>query len=387
VVLDGKGTIADRASLAAAGTQLFAAWVLTPELGGTESIAFQMLQTAVPSMARPLPFAFTGPFSGDTMPSTDFARDRFALAFGSSESASAGGWAAMPVLDGATPPSPQRTSFRPSREVDVASTSAPDGRVYGWFVHRHPLGDFKSGMGTSAVPIDGGGAPRSEEVLLADEHPLPGLEPLHHAWAAVSRWRDGFALVSSVGGSSSSDPGIDLWLVPDPTSPSLPKPIFLGVGQSLGGDVVGLPNGNVIVAYVPEFGSARAPYALVKITPSGEQLAIASADLGVATSPSPPRLAPFDDGFALVFSAVRDADPDFVPGILTIALRNANGEAIVDPVIEGAENLRTGAPLAVAFSTADRALHVAWTRDDPTGGVQILRQRFVCRGARSEPGG
>jgi hypothetical protein len=100
VMLDGKGTIADRPALAAAGTQLFASWALTPELGGTETIDFKVMQTAVPSMARPLPFDFTGAYDGDTMPAADFARDRFALAWGSTESTSAGGWSAMAVLDG-----------------------------------------------------------------------------------------------------------------------------------------------------------------------------------------------------------------------------------------------------------------------------------------------
>ena len=388
VVLDGSGTIADRPALAAAGTQLLASWALTPELGGTETIDFKVVQTAVPSMARPLPFDFVGPFSGDTRPAADFARDRFALAFGSSESASAGGWVAMPVLDG-PPSTPQRASFRPSREVDVATTSHA-GQTFGWLVHRHPLGDFKSGVGTSAIAIDGDGKPRSEEVLLADEAPHGGgVEPLHHAWAAVSRWRDGFAVVSSIGASGDllDDTGIDLWLVSDPTSSSLPVPIRLRVGQSLGGDVVAVTGGDVIVAYMPEASGPRAPYALVRVTPDGSIFAIPSADLGVALSPSPPRLAPFEDGFVLVFSAVREADPDFVPGFVSIAVRSATGEAIVDPVLEPAENLSDSSPIALAFSPADRSMHVAWTRrGSPGSGVQILRQRLVCRGRTSEPG-
>jgi hypothetical protein len=170
-------------------------------------------------------------------------------------------------------------------------------------------------------------------------------------------------------------------LIPDATSPLLPKPIRLRVGQSLGGDVVGLPSGDVVVAYMPETGTPRTPYALVRVSTDGTSFAIPSADLGVAISPSPPRLAPFDDGFVLVFSAVRETDPDFTPGFVTIALRNAKGDAIVDPIIEDATNLRGPDPIAVAFSPADRALHVAWTRAGaPSGGVQILRQRFVCRG-------
>ncbi|GAC1363996.1 MAG: hypothetical protein NVSMB47_15650 [Polyangiales bacterium] len=124
IVLEGAGTIADRAAVATAGTQLLAAWVITPKLGGAESIEWSVLQSAVPAMAAPLPFVFFGRSPGDTAPAADFAGDRFAVVWGSREPASLGVWGAAPALDGAS--SSMRLDGRPADRVDVA-TSVHDG--------------------------------------------------------------------------------------------------------------------------------------------------------------------------------------------------------------------------------------------------------------------
>jgi hypothetical protein len=292
----------------------------------------------------------------------------------------------MPILDAAD--SLQRIDTTPSLEVDVASNSR-GGRTFGWIVRRQPLGDFKSGIGTTAIPIAADGSARGPlESLASERAPGPGIEPLHHAWAAVSKWGDGFALVASVGASGDlfDDSGILAWFVSDPSATSLPKPVRMNLGQSNGGDVVGLSDGSIVVAYMPETSPPRAPYALVKVTPDGTVKALPAADLGVAIMPSPPRLAPFEAGFVLVYSAQTATAPDYVPGFLTIKPHDAAGEEIVSGVIEDAIDLRNDDPIAVAFSAADRALHVAWSTTEPDGRVRVMHQRFVCRGYTGDPG-
>ena len=388
VLLEAKGTIASRATLAAAGTQLRVAYALTPMFGGSESLDTRMVQSAIPSMAAPLAFSPFGPYRADTMPALDFSGDRFALSWGSGEFAGPGASVAVSVLDGPAPLPVHVLDHRSVDQVDVATRTVA-GKSLGWIVHRHPLGDFTSVNATSAVAIADDGSARGVEQPLADERDGgPGVGRLHHVWAAIARTRDGFVIVSSVGpaGDLFDDTGLRVWFVDDPTATTLPTPVRYVVGQTVAGDIVGLDDGTVVVAYAPEKGSPRTPYVLRSLKRDGSSIELTPPDLGVASAPSPPELVPFEGGFALVFSAVRATLPDTTPGFLTIALRTPTGEAIVSPIIDDATGLFDHASLGVAVSTVDRALHVAWTQSS-AGSVRVMRQRFVCRGVASSLGG
>lgn len=383
VLLDTKGTVADRATLGAAGTQVMAAYTLTPMLGGTESVAASVFQTAVPTTPTTLPFTGSGPFVGDSMPALDFVHDRFSLAYGARSTARVGAYFHSFVLDSGTWSPPGGLPTTPTLEVDVASVVA-GGALHGWMVTRSALGDAKSGIGTLAVVFTDG-RPR-DTLALADERPTgrPDIPPLEHAWAKVARWKDGFVLAASVPASGDlfDDTGINVWFVADPSAITLEKHVRLAVGQTTGGDVVALADGTVVVGYQPSPSTLpRYPYELVSVQLDGTTKELPKIDVGVAESPGPLSLVPFDAGFVAAFSAVRPALPDYVPGFVTVSMRDATGAMIVSPILEDAPDLRTGVPLGVAFSAADRALHVAWTRapEGPSASMQIVRQRFVCR--------
>ncbi len=383
LLLDTSGTIADRTSLATAGTQLLAAYTLTPMLGGSESVGASVVQSAVPSMAKTVGFVGSGTFFGDSMSAVDFAGNRFLLGWGSREPGHIGAFATSTPLEGSKWAEPSGLPTKPTEEIDIAGVMR-EGVLYTWLVTRSALGDGKSGVGTLAMSL-ADRTPR-DTLDLADERPHGSEAALEHAWARVTRWGDGIVIAASVPASGDlwDDTGINVFFIADPRDTTLSKHVRLPVGQTLDGDVTALADGMVIVGYRPSHPTeSRYPYRLVSVLPDGTHEELPAIDVGVATSPGPLSLVPFEKGFASVFSAIRGTSPDFIPGFLTISVRDAKGAMIVSPILEEAPDLRTGVPLGVAFSAADRALHVAWTRrrgGTTSSTAQVLRQRFVCRG-------